>query len=143
MALIDAAFPPGGTPPRTLAQGDDIDSGRVAVNPVAAPPDWRDVSDTDLEAHHCGMPHLDPASWRFYLPAFLRYAAHHGTEGGLVVDACVCAVRLPDLDPPRLATLSAAQRAAVKAVLQHLADGDDDAAQQVLTEYWLAATNPL
>ncbi|WP_353511638.1 DUF6714 family protein [Ramlibacter tataouinensis] len=39
------------------------------------------VSDRYLEHHHWGIPHLDAASFRLYMPALLDYCLRHIDEG--------------------------------------------------------------
>ena len=59
----------------------------------------------------------------------------------MVTESLLSSLRPPDREPPRLASLSAAQEAVVVAVLDALAFGDgsayQDYAMQVLEEYWV------
>jgi hypothetical protein len=94
-----------------------------------------------LEAHHWGIAHLDPSSWRHYLPLLLRYALLNLERAdSMAVDALLSSLRPPDRDPPRLASLSLEQEQAVTAVLDALAFNEGsawkDEAILVLEEYW-------
>ena len=94
-----------------------------------------------LEAHYWGMAHLDPLSWRHYLPHFIRYAEEHWNEpDAMAIDALLASLRPPDRDPPRLGSLSEAQAQVVGRLLDGLAFGDGSAwsepAMQLLEEYW-------
>jgi hypothetical protein len=127
-------------PPMTLRGG-------AAVDGYDTPPDHEPAIDqpTDayLEAHAYGaLPHLDPASWRHYLPHLIDHALRHlGEPGSMVTEALLGSLRPPDREPPRLGSLSAEQEAVVVAVLDLLAfderSAHRDLAMQVLEEYWV------
>jgi hypothetical protein len=139
---ISTAFPPRSQQcAMTLRQGNEHDSYNIPT-PDNPPGDWRDVSNEELEKHHWGLTHLDPQSWRFYLPAFLSYAVHHPSRGeSLVIQACINNLRPPDREPSRFKTLSDAQRKAAVATLDFLAFDSEsqfqDDACQALEEYWI------
>lgn len=140
--LISAEFPAAPAHAAlSLRQADEIDSSN-APTPDVAPADWRDVSEHELEEHHCGFTHLDAKSWRFYLPVFLAYSVRHLSRGdSLVIAACLSNLRPPDRVPSRFTTLSDGQRQTVVSVLEFLAfDSESDFmanACQVLEEYWI------
>ena len=139
---ISSAFPP--EPARcclTLRQGSQIDS-YDEPSPDTPPPDWRDVSDTELERYHWGLNHIDAESWLFYLPAFLSYAVRFPSRvGSLAISASLNNLRPPDRNPSRYRRLTDAQRKVVVAVLDFLAFDAESAfspeACQVLEEYWI------
>jgi hypothetical protein len=122
----------------TLRGGDALDNN-------ASPPSFDDVRDeaTDayLEKYSWGIAHLDPASWRHYVPRLIEYAAAHRTVGsGLVIDAFLSSLRPPDRTPARFESLSNEQEAAIVAILDNLAFSSDSAwareAAIPLEEYW-------
>ena len=43
--------------------------------------DWRDVPDGSIQECPVGLAFLDSVSWRFYLPAYIRYGLRHPNEG--------------------------------------------------------------
>jgi len=139
---ISAAFSADATHAAfSLRQGDEIDSYNTPT-PDAAPVDWRNVSDDELETHHWGFTHLDAESWRFYLPAFLSYSVRHLSSGdSLVIDVCLNNLRPPDREPSRFHTLNDCQRRTVISVLEFLAFESESRfssdACQVLEEYWI------
>ncbi len=42
--------------------------------------DWCEVPDSSIEECQNALPHLDPESWRFYLPAYMRHGLRHVTS---------------------------------------------------------------
>ena len=124
----------------TLRGGDAIDDYRQ-------PPPEDSVSDTYTDAYFetyfWGVGHLDPQSWRHYLPYLIKYAMVHINEASLVVDALLTSLRPPDREPPRLASLTSEQEACVTAFLDALAFGQLSAHQelacQALEEWWAPA----
>jgi hypothetical protein len=129
-------------PAMTLRQGDAIDSYGQAP-PAGRAADT--VTDVYLEQFHWGMPHLDPASWRHYLPALADFAQRHVRSNHNTVGTLISSLRPPDRDPPRLASLTAAQEALVREFLEMLAFSPESAWQaeacQALEEWWVE--NPL
>ena len=140
-----AAFSAEGTtfPPLTLRGGDALDAG-AAAPPYDVVADA--VSDEYLEAHPWGSGWLDAASWRHYLPFMIEYALRHLDRPGEVTDALLTSLRQPDREPPRLATLDAAQERVVLRVLDVLAhapgSASADLAAQVLSEWWTPGAIP-
>jgi hypothetical protein len=127
-------------PPTTLRGGAALDSYDT---PPAHDPQLDQASDSYLEAYaYWGLPHLDAASWRHYLPLLIAYALRHlGEPGSMLTEALLWSLRPPDREPPRLGSLSAEQEAVIVAVLDVLAfdarSVDRELAMQVLEEYWL------
>ena len=125
-------------PALTLRAGNRIDDYQP---PVAFDPAQDAVSDGYLEQYSWGVAHLDPASWRYYLPFLMEYALRHLSSADLIVEALLNSLRPPDRDPPRLASLSPDQEAAVCRLLEVLAFDPDSAHQdlacQVLEEWWV------
>jgi hypothetical protein len=123
--------------PMTLREGDAIDS-------YAAPPsrDETDaVTDDYLEKYCWGLPHLDPDSWRHYLPALADLAQRRLSSNSDAIGAMINSLRPPDREPPRLTSLTPLQEAAVRELLELLAFSPDSAYQaeacQALEEWWI------
>jgi hypothetical protein len=125
-------------PHLTLRGGDALDNH-------ASPPPFDEALDeaTDayLEKFSWGIAHLDPASWRHYVPRLIEYAIEHRTvASGLVIDAFLSSLRPPDRTPPRFGSLSNDQEAAIVAILDILAFSTESAwareAAIALEEYW-------
>lgn len=139
LGAIDRAFGDGtAAPSMSLRSGNALDSHHAPApfdaeldRPVAA----------YFEAHHWGVPHLDPISWRHYLPLLLRYALVKLDQAdSMAIDALLSSLRPPDRDPPRFALLTQQQEQAVIAVLDALAFEEasawKDEAIVALEEYW-------
>jgi hypothetical protein len=144
--LVDRAFAAfrsdaAALAPMTLRGGAAVD-GYYA--PMAWDADIDRPSDAYLETYaYWGLPHLDSASWRHYLPYLIDYAVRQlGEPGSLVTEGLLSSLRPPDREPPRLASISAEQEAVVVGLLDVLAFDEGSAyrefAMQVLEEYWVA-----
>ena len=125
-------------PQMTLRQADAVDSYGCEPAPDRA---LDTVTDSYLE-HYCwGLPHLDAASWRHYLPALADFAQRHAASNSNVVASLIASLRPPDRDPPRLASLTAVQEASVRELLEMLAFSPASAwhgeACQALEEWWI------
>lgn len=124
-----------------------------ALDDYAAPPPYDPVLDAPgdayFERYRWGLAHLDPVSWRYYLPRLMDHARRHvhashdgepNDEACQLVEDLLWSLRPPDRDPPRLASLSPEEEAAVTAFLEELAFGVNspwaEFAAQVLEEYW-------
>ena len=122
----------------TLRQANAIDSYASAPAPDPAADA---VSDTYLEQYCWGLPHLDPASWRHYMPALAEFALRHIGTNSNAVGSLIHSLRRPDRDPPRLASLTSAQEAVVRELLEMLAFSPESAWQaeacQALEEWWI------
>lgn len=124
-------------PAVTLRGGNDLDEGcdSTPYDPVVD-----SVSDEYMESFPWGVAHLDPASWRHYLPQMADYVVRHFKHGTLVGEATIASLRAPDRDPPRLATLTPSQEQAVTEFLEFLAFTDGSAHQEdacrAIDEWW-------
>ncbi len=107
-------------PPMTLRGGCAIDEYR---EPPPFDPAVDDHSDSYLERYAWGIGYLDAASWRHYLPILIRYALRHVERDGQVIRLLIVSLRPPEREPPRLATLEAAQKAVITQFLSALAFG--------------------
>jgi hypothetical protein len=105
-------------PPMTLR-------GANAVDSYSIPPPFDAELDLPtpeyLEKHFWGIAHLDPASWRYYLPILTHYALTNISNASNAVDAFLASLRPPDREPPRLGSLSKEQESVVIALLDRLA----------------------
>ena len=125
-------------PPLTLRGGNALDDGLAAPAydaQIDAP------SAEYFEANHCGIPYLDPVSWRYYLPLLQDYALQNiRNPSSLAIESFISSLRPPDRVPPRLESLSPAQKATVVAFLDRLAFDDASVwksqAITALEEYW-------
>lgn len=88
-----------------------------------------------------GLAHLDPASWRHYLPQLIDYAVRHPDDPRMAVEGLLHNLRPPDREPPRLGSLDPEQEAVIVDFLEALAFADDsplaEFAMQILDEWWL------
>lgn len=129
-------------PTITLRGGDALDS-------YDEPPPYDAALDEPNDAYleawaFNALNFLDPQSWRHYLPRLIDYAlrniASHA-PGTMAIDGLLWSLRPPDRDPPRLGSLTPAQKEVVVAALDQLAFADDSVyradAMQVMEEWWL------
>lgn len=129
-------------PTITLRGGDALDS-------YDEPPPYDAALDEPNDAYleawaFNALNFLDPQSWRHYLPRLIDYAlrniASHA-PGTMAIDGLLWSLRPPDRDPPRLGSLTPAQKDVVVAALDQLAFADDSVyradAMQVMEEWWL------
>ncbi len=111
--------------------------------------DWRDVSDSALRECPDALTFLDPESWRFYLPAYLRHALRHaGSRRNAAFDHAIYSLdksgdrSLAEHKLARFRTLSLEQAQAVRSFLvfasQNDAFCDSVVAASALT-YWCRA----
>lgn len=117
---------------------------RSAVRDLDRERDWRDVPDKAIRECSVALSFLDAESWRFYLPAYIRYGLRHPNEG--TVDSAIYS-----LDPAgirqherrteeRFATFNSGQVRAVCAFLLFACQNgdwcDDVVARDALDDYW-------
>jgi len=128
-------------PALTLRGGDAVDSYEMA-SPYDAAIDQ--PTDEYLAKYtFWGLGYLDAASWRHYVPQLIAYTFRHIADPNTMApEGLLYSLRPPDREPPRLATLTAAQESAIVAFLEELAFGDDTGyyqadALQILEEWWL------
>jgi len=125
-------------PPMSLRSGDAVDryDRPIPYDPKADAP-----TDAYLEQYAWGVHHLDPASWRHYLPRLIEYALLHKEDGPLIIDSTLHSLRPPDREPPRFAVLTEEQEAVIVAFLDVLAFDEhplwQEDAMRVLEEYWI------
>ena len=136
--LAKATFP-SAAPRMTLRQGNAVDSYRSPNPPTEE--EGKAPEDRYLEEFHWGIPHLDPISWKYYLPFLISYSIRHMSDGGsLVVSGLLQSLRPPDREPPRLATVTKEEERVIISVLELLGfdktSAHQEEALQVLQEYW-------
>ncbi len=144
--IVEAAFEAfradvAAAPGLSLRAGDALDSYE---EPPAFDPEVDERTDSYLEtyAFH-GLPLLDPASWRHYLPRLMDHALRSlGDSRSMVLDGLLFSLRPPDRDPPRLASLTVEQEAVIVAFLERLAFSESavpehEMALQALEERWI------
>ena len=114
--------------------------------------DWRDVPGSSIAECPCALSYFDPPSWRFYLPAYMRWTLQHLKDAGCPsIDDVIYALDrgegAPDLFEyklQRFRTLNAAQAEAVRRVLAFASANDDCCAavvaKRALETYWSGAT---
>ena len=153
---IEAAF--AGVPRGriTLHEAEAIDGYETAEERQEAreldpEQDWRAVPGVSIEECPDALSFLDPEGWRFYLPAYMRWALQHLKDShSTAIDQTIYALDCGDSPPSsversmeRFRTLTRAQTQAVHRFLSFAADNDDtcDAvvAQQALDRYWSRA----
>ena len=147
---IEAAFRDVPLGERTLHQAELMDryatdAERLAARELDPERDWREVPDASIRECPDALSFLDPVSWRFYLPAYMRYSLRNDFE----TDAAIYT-----LDPAgirqheahtenRFRTLNGAQARAVCSFLlvasQSGGSGDDTSAREALEDYWSKA----
>ena len=132
-------------PPITLRGGNAIDS---YDEPPPFDPDVDEPNDVYLETHAFhALNFLDAQSWRHYLPRLIDYALRNiasNAPGTMAIDALLWALRPPDRDPPRLASLTKEQEEVIVAALDELAFADDSVyktdAMEVMQEWWVPSS---
>lgn len=124
-------------PALTLRGGNALDEYR---QPEDFDPVIDAVSDSYFERHWWGVAHLDPASWRHYLPHLIEYALRLKRKHSMVIEALLASLRPPDREPARLASLTAEQDAVVADFLDVMAFDDRSVhqalARTALEEWW-------
>ena len=139
---IAEAFPPRPVPcPMTLLQGDEEDTYyEIKTLDDVAPLDWQSVTDEQLETLQWGMGYLDPDSWLFYLPAFMRYAISYPARNSLVIDRFFDTLIPRDWKPDQFKQLTDKQRAMIVAALEFLIYDDEsqesEEANAVYYDHW-------
>jgi hypothetical protein len=108
--------------------------------------DWRAVPDAVLEGAYAALSFLSAAGYRFFIPAYLRYALRHPRSGAAVVDSTIWSL-IPELYEQDLAVfarskyelLDHAQRRAIELALEALTPEEDLDAGWALAS-WREAT---
>ncbi len=138
----------------TLHEAEVIDSyGTVAERARAHKRDtdgsWNAIPDEHIKECASALPHLDPASFRYYLPRFIVFALESGSRrAGTIADAVIYALSytdqrdLNDHKRERFAVLSLEQQTALAAFLEYATQNanemDAHVAAEALKGYWRA-----
>ena len=84
--------------------------------------DWRLVPDLSIEECPDALSYLDPAAWRFYIPAYMRWTACHvQTTDSTIVNNTIYSLG-DRLTESRYSMLAAAEVSAVCEFLEFMAD---------------------
>ena len=127
------------TPPQvSLRSGNEIDS---YAKPLPFDENEDKPTDEYVEKFSWGIVHLDPASWRHYLPILIDLSIRKiDGASNIAVDAFLSSLRPPDRDPPRFATLSAEQIQVITDFLDIMAFDEQSAyreeAMAAIQEFW-------
>lgn len=128
------------------SRGDD-DQRRLARKQDSES-DWECVPDQDIEECCWALPHLDPESWRYYIPAYMIWTLTNFRSSDSVVSDFTIYTFEPYLADPqmrahatdRFGLLNEPQSRAVCQFLRHMAADEDNAdavvATRVVDEFW-------
>ena len=119
------------------------DEGRADARPADVDRRWVDVPDDHVAGCPWSLPHLDPVSWRYYVPAYMIWSLRHEDGPGNLAHGFITytfdiSPGLVDYALARFEALTPDQSAAVTRFLRFRAGGasGDPAAERALTEYW-------
>jgi hypothetical protein len=141
---IEAAFAGVGRGRVTLHEAEVMDAyGSEAERGEARrrdrEDDWTEVPAASIEECPTALSFLDPESWRFYLPAYMRLALLRlGQQHNDAIDQAIYS--LDGGTPERFRILNPAQARAVRRFLafaaEHEAHCDATVAKQALDTHW-------
>jgi hypothetical protein len=108
---------------------------------------WRDVPDSSIEECPGALSFVDPVSWRFYLPAYMRFGLRHLRDSrNSAIDHAIYSLdgggnpQLDEFKAERFRTLNEAQARAVSRFLIFASENgdhcDDRVARDALEAYW-------
>ncbi len=111
---------------------------------------WQHIPDDQLSDTYSALTHLDPVSWRFYLPAYMIFAVRRGlTHPSAASERTVFSLRPHPCDPhrrryafKRYETLNETQALAVHDFLNVISHQDEHevearVAAEALVMYWI------
>lgn len=142
LSLVESAFADVARPANDelLHPDSSDDMDLVELYEISS---WRDMTEHDIIENYAAPNFLSPAGFRYFLPAYLRFALEHPDSSAAVVSATIW-----DLDPSmydeRIAAYSRsmyvlfddAQRAAIVAFLEAMTDSSYGAdAERALKEW--------
>jgi hypothetical protein len=129
------------------AYGTDAERRRARARDTEE--DWRDVPDASVEACPDALTFVDPESWRFYLPAYMRYGLRHlQSRRSSTIDHAIYSLAkggdrsLAEYKLHRFRTLNLEQAQAVRSFLVFASENDAWCDGVVATEalgYWSRA----
>jgi len=148
ISAIEAAFRDVFRGALTLHEAELVDrysatnAERMAAREVDREDDWRDVPDASIRQCPDALSFLDPVSWRFYLPAYMRFSLRNDFE----TDAAIYTLNPAGIrqreahTEERFRTLNGVQVRAVRSFLRFASENggscDDAAAREALEDYW-------
>lgn len=119
------------------------DEERAAARLLDPDGPWEDVPDDHIAGSPWSLSHLDPQSWRYYIPAYVSWSLRHPEDRENIIHDCIIYTfdigpGLVDYALARFETLTPDQAAAVARFLRHRSQGDCDGAvaERALAEYW-------
>lgn len=132
MRAVEAAFADAPRPlDDELLHPDSRDDGDIAA--LYGIRHWLDVPDGVIVREYSALAFLSPAGFRHFLPAYLSYALRHPESDAYTVESTIFALKPTEDDArPRefmlskYALLDAAQRAAVVAFLEAMAEASHE-----------------
>ena len=151
IAAIEEAFAGVARGSVTLHEAEIIDDYGTAAERLharARDPEvnWPDVPDSSIQECPAALSFVDPVSWRFYLPAYMRFGLRHLREPrNSAIDHAIYSLtgggpQLGEFQAERFQTLSEAQARAVRRFLAFASENgqycDDSVAREALEAYW-------
>ena len=108
---------------------------------------WRDVPDSSIQECPAALSFVDPVSWRFYLPAYMRFGLRHLRDPrNSAIDHAIYSLdgggtpQRGEFTLERFRTLNEAQARAVRRFLIFASENgdhcDDRVAKDALEAYW-------
>jgi hypothetical protein len=159
--IIEGAFDVVARPATSLRQfklvdrsglGEEIsDSGWAEAGRQRVDAKWQDIPDSEIEYCDVVLAHMGPLEFRYYLPAYMRFAVNHYRlplwESDILGQTVFCVypsskdARTREHVISQLSLLSEEQRLAVIEFLRFVAEHGEDVekpdAQEALDRYWL------
>lgn len=137
----------------TLHQAEVIDSDGSVLDQQKArlldqDTSWDQVPDSSLEECTSAICHLDPESWRYYLPAYLVWSIrNYQHSDAIMIDFTIYSLKLTEdndllteYEMNRFRLLDHEQSVAVYKFLDFMAEQDEfvdsSAADEAITLYW-------
>jgi len=148
LGLVEAAFADAPRPPDDeLLHPNSRDDGDIAA--LYGIPHWREVPDEVVVREYAALAFLGPAGFRHFLPAYLAYALRNPETDAYTVESTIFALtpiegdaRLREFMVSKYGLLDAAQRAAVVAFLEAMAESQGEPLHEVIGKalaYWDAS----
>jgi hypothetical protein len=158
IAAIRAAFRGVARGAITLHEAEVIDDygtdeERAAARELDTERGWEEIPDAYVEECPSALYHVDPESWRYYVPRYMEWSIRHfRSSDSFLVDSTIYGFNpstdatLLEHEMERYRTLTAEQAQAVCRFLRYMArhadHADADAADDALRKYWAALGEP-
>jgi hypothetical protein len=115
------------------AEAMDAYSDRKSARLLDTDKRWRDVPDSAIEECQDVFCYLDPKGFRYYIPAYMIWSLQNYESNSAM--STIYALSASNRD--RFGLLDPAQREAICAFLEYVAESyDDDSARMALDRYW-------